>query len=155
MIYTATDKPKSFVKSLKDFIWLQRKLTPTPNFLPSVTTNTSPYLGKVRVTGFLQRSLKSFTRQSFQWDPWLDTQIEVLHQYVCHRALSDLSGDSTSMGCRCRHVESELSRITRQYLAVPATSASPERLFSSVGLIKSDLWGNLLDRPHLDWRDVG
>ena len=37
-----------------------------------------------------------------------------------------------------------LARMTRQYLAVPASSASPERLFSSVGLVKSDLRGRLL-----------
>ncbi len=30
---------------------------------------------------------------------------------------------------------------TEQYLAEPASSASPERLFSSVGLVKSDLRG--------------
>ena len=41
-----------------------------------------------------------------------------------------------------------LSRMATQYLSnltVPATSASPERLFSSVGLVKRDLRGNLLD----------
>ncbi len=32
-----------------------------------------------------------------------------------------------------------LTRMTRQYLSVPSSSASPERLFSSVGLVKSDL----------------
>ncbi len=32
-----------------------------------------------------------------------------------------------------------LARMAGQYLAVPASSASPERLFSSVGLVKSDL----------------
>ena len=31
-----------------------------------------------------------------------------------------------------------LTRTTRQYLAVPASSSSPERLFRSVGLVKSD-----------------
>ena len=43
-----------------------------------------------------------------------------------------------------------LVRMTRQYLAVPATSESPERLFSSVGLVKSDLRGNLLDTTLID-----
>ena len=43
-----------------------------------------------------------------------------------------------------------LSRMTRQYLSVPASSASPERLFSSVGLVKSDLWGSLLDSTLID-----
>ena len=43
-----------------------------------------------------------------------------------------------------------LSRMARQYLSVPATSVSPERLFSSVGLVKSDLWGSLLDSTLID-----
>ena len=40
--------------------------------------------------------------------------------------------------------------MTRKYLAVLATSVSPERLFSSVGLVKSDLWGSLLDTTLID-----
>ena len=43
-----------------------------------------------------------------------------------------------------------LARMTRQYLTVPASSTSPERLFSSVGLVKSDLWGRLLDNTLID-----
>ena len=43
-----------------------------------------------------------------------------------------------------------LTRMTRQYLAVPASSASPERLFSSVGLVRSDLRGSLLDTTLID-----
>ena len=43
-----------------------------------------------------------------------------------------------------------LSRMTRQYLTVPASSESPERLFSSVGLVKSDLRGRLLDTTLID-----
>ncbi len=38
----------------------------------------------------------------------------------------------------------DLSRMARQYLTVPATSASPERFFSRVGLVQTDLRGNLL-----------
>jgi hypothetical protein len=33
-----------------------------------------------------------------------------------------------------------LALMTRQYLAVTAISSSPERLFSSVGFVKSDWW---------------
>jgi hypothetical protein len=40
--------------------------------------------------------------------------------------------------------------MASHHLTVPATSASPERLFSSVGLVKSDLWGNLLDTTLID-----
>ena len=43
-----------------------------------------------------------------------------------------------------------LSRMPRQYLSVPASSVSPERLFSSVGLVKSDLRGRLLDNTLID-----
>ena len=49
--------------------------------------------------------------------------------------------------------QEEFPRLTRmvcQYLTVPASSASPERLFSSVGLVKSDLWGRLLDSTLID-----
>ncbi len=49
-----------------------------------------------------------------------------------------------------QHVQ-EFPRQTRwQHLAVPATSASPERLFNSVGLVKSDLRGSLLDTTLID-----
>jgi hypothetical protein len=37
-----------------------------------------------------------------------------------------------------------------QYLTVPATSASPERFFSRVGLVQTDLWGSLLDTTMID-----
>jgi len=43
-----------------------------------------------------------------------------------------------------------LAHMVRQYLVVPAISASPERLFSSAGLVKSDLWGRLLDSTLID-----
>ena len=43
-----------------------------------------------------------------------------------------------------------LARLARQYLAVSASSASAEKLFSSVGLVKSDLRGRLLDTTLID-----
>ena len=51
-----------------------------------------------------------------------------------------------------QHVQEfpRLARMTRQHLAVPATSASPEILFSSVGLVKSVLRGRLLDITLID-----
>jgi hypothetical protein len=51
-----------------------------------------------------------------------------------------------------KHVQEfpHLARMVRQHLAVPATSASPERLFSSVGLVKSDLRGRLLHSALID-----
>ena len=43
-----------------------------------------------------------------------------------------------------------LACMARQYLSVPATSASVERLFSSVRLVKTDLRGSLLDSTTTD-----
>jgi hypothetical protein len=43
-----------------------------------------------------------------------------------------------------------LTRMTRQHLTVPVTSVSPERLFMSVGLVKSDFRGSLLDTTLID-----
>ena len=43
-----------------------------------------------------------------------------------------------------------LARIAKQYLAVPASSAAVERLFSSVGLVKTDDRENLLDSTTID-----
>jgi len=44
----------------------------------------------------------------------------------------------------------DLARMARQYLEVPATSASPERFFSRVGLVQTDLSGRLLDTTMID-----
>jgi hypothetical protein len=41
-------------------------------------------------------------------------------------------------------------RMARQYLTVPATSVSPERLFSRVGLVQANLSGSLLDTTMID-----
>ena len=43
-----------------------------------------------------------------------------------------------------------LTSMARQYLTVTVSSVSPERLFSSVGLVKSDLRGRLLDSTLID-----
>ena len=48
-----------------------------------------------------------------------------------------------------------LDHMARQYLPVPASSASPERLFISVGLVKSDLRGRLLDTTLIDVTQCG
>jgi hypothetical protein len=46
--------------------------------------------------------------------------------------------------------EHDLVRMARQYLAVPATSASTERFFSRRGLVKLDLHWSLLDTTVID-----
>ena len=45
---------------------------------------------------------------------------------------------------------SRMMRVGNQYLVVPATSASPERFFSRVGLVQTDLRGSLLDTTMID-----
>ncbi len=44
----------------------------------------------------------------------------------------------------------DLTRMARQYLTVPTTSASPESFFSRVGLVQTDLHGRLLDTTMID-----
>ncbi len=44
----------------------------------------------------------------------------------------------------------DLTRMTRQYLTVPVTSTSPERFFSRVGLVQTDLHGRLLHTTMID-----
>ncbi len=43
-----------------------------------------------------------------------------------------------------------LTRMSRQHPAVPVTSVSPERLFRSVGLVKTDFRGSLLKNTLID-----
>ncbi len=44
----------------------------------------------------------------------------------------------------------DLVRMARQYLTVPVTSESPERFFSRVGLVQTDLIGILLNTTMID-----
>ncbi len=44
----------------------------------------------------------------------------------------------------------DFTQMARQYLTVPATSASPERFFSRVGLVQTDLRRSLLDTTMID-----
>ena len=44
----------------------------------------------------------------------------------------------------------DLARMTRQYLTVPATSASPGGFFCRVGLVQTDLPGRLLEGTTTD-----
>ena len=60
--------------------------------------------------------------------------------------------DTDPLMCWKQHVQEfpNLTHMVRQYLTVPAISASLERLFRSVGLVKSDLQGNLLGTTLVD-----
>ncbi len=71
----------------------------------------------------------------------LDTELNV------HTRVQQVPLDIDPLMWWNQHVQEfpRLTRMARQHLAVPATSVSPERLFSSVGIVKSDLQGRLLD----------
>ncbi len=126
--------------------------------------------------GFLAMEFKSLYNEIQDTQVDLLHQDASVHQ---PSALNDLLGGSTCMDVDVDSVEAELNgytrvqqvpldtdplmwwkqhvqefprltRMARQHLTVPATSASPERLFSSVGLVKSDLRGRLLDSTLID-----
>ncbi len=126
--------------------------------------------------GFLAMEFKNFYNEIQDTQVDLLHQDASVHQ---PSALSDLLGDSTYMDVDVDSVEAELNAYTRvqqvpldtdplmwwkkdvqdfprltrmvsQHQAVPATSASPERLFSSFGLVKSDFRGRILDSTLID-----
>ena len=79
-----------------------------------------------------------------------DDSVEVeLNDYT---RVQQVSLDTDPLMWWKKHVQEfpRLGRMSRQHLTVPATSESPERLFSSVGLVKSDLRGRLLDSTLID-----
>jgi hypothetical protein len=103
--------------------------------------------------GYLSMDLKSFYVQP--------TQEEVKDSDGQVKNRSDLDerfGMSTaSMDFDVSSVEGEAQlqaymqvQGTCMYLAVPVTSASPERFFSRVGLVQTDLRGSLLDTTMID-----
>ena len=51
-----------------------------------------------------------------------------------------------------QHVQEfpHLTRMFREYKSVPVTSVSPERLFNTVRVVKSDLRGRFLDTTLID-----
>ena len=72
-----------------------------------------------------------------------------------------VGGDGTNLHSKRRQVHSfwwkqyvqeipRLDHMVSQYLTVSATSVSPERLFRSVGLVKSDLRDRILDTTLID-----
>ena len=85
----------------------------------------------------------------------LTDQTETGSQFLLHNRSSEEDAVQGGRWPHCnvssrRSCTMQQHRMTRQHLAVPATSASPERLFSSVGLVKSDLRGSLLDTTLID-----
>jgi hypothetical protein len=160
----------------KSFFLIVSLLDPHTKSLSFCDDKRFPTSWKCEGHGFLAMEFKSF--YSDIQDTQLDLlhQDASVRQ---PSALSDLLGGSTCMDVDVDSVETELNdytrvqqvpldtdplmwwkqhvqefphltRMTRQHLAVPATSESPEILFSSVGLVKSDLRGRLLDSTLID-----
>ena len=68
---------------------------------------------------------------SVEWEAQLHTYIQV----------QQVSNDTDPLMWWKHHQQEwpDLARMARQYLVVPATSTSPERFFSRVGLVQTDL----------------
>ncbi len=65
--------------------------------------------------------------------------------------MDELLGISTtSMDFDVSSLVGEPQPNAKQHLTVPATSASPARFFSRVGLVQTDLYGSLLDITMID-----
>ena len=94
-------------------------------------------------------SLRSLDTISMDVDPSSVNGETELNAYM---RVQQVANDTDPLMWWKQHQEEfpRLARMARQYLAVPASSASPERLFSSVGLVKSDLRGRLLDTTLID-----
>ena len=73
-------------------------------------------------------------------------------QFQTYIKVQQVSNDTDPLMWWKQHQQEspDLTRMVRQYLTVLATSASPERLFSRVGLVQTDLWGGLLDTTMID-----
>ena len=90
---------------------------------------------------------------SIDVDPsFVSGETELRNAYV---RVQQLSNDTDPLMWWKYHQQEfpRLVRIVRQYLTVPASpasSVSPDRLFNSVGFVKSDLWGGLLDTTLID-----
>ena len=83
------------------------------------------------------------------------TSVEGEAQLQAYMQVQQVTNDTDPLMWWKQHQEEfpDLARMSRQYLTVltvPATSASPERFFSRVGLVQTDLRGRLLDTTMID-----
>ncbi len=78
--------------------------------------------------------------------------VEVEAQLQVYMQVQPVPNDTDPLMWWKQHQEEfpDLTRMARQYLTVPATSASPDRFFSRVGLVQTDLRGRLLDTTMID-----
>ena len=101
------------------------------------------------VLGYLSMDLKSFYVQPTQGEV-KDADGQVKHQAYMQVQQVTNDTDPLMWWKQCQQEFPDLTRMARQYLTVPATSPSPERFFSRVGLVQTDLCGNLLDTTMID-----
>ncbi len=78
--------------------------------------------------------------------------VEEEAQLQAHMQVQQVPNDTDPLMWWNQHQQEfpDLDRMARQYLTVPDTSASPERFFSRVGLVQTDLRGSLLDTTMID-----
>ena len=123
----------------------------------SVTTSTSPHPGKTMPSGFFQWTSKvsyldellGISTISMDFDP---SSLEGEAHLQAYMQVQQVSNDTDPIIWWKQHHQEfpDLARMTRQYLTVPATSVSPEKFFSLVGLVQTDLQGRLLDTTMID-----
>ena len=80
------------------------------------------------------------------------SSVEGEAQFQTYMQVQQVSNDTDPLMWWKQHQQEfpDLTRMTRQYLTVPVTSVSPERFFSRVGLVQTDLCGRLLDTTMID-----
>jgi hypothetical protein len=81
------------------------------------------------------------------------SSVEGEAQFQTYMRAQQVPNDTDSRWCNlCQHQQefTDLARMVRQYLTAPATSVSPKRFFSRVGLVRTDFRGRLLDTSMID-----
>jgi hypothetical protein len=104
--------------------------------------------GKVKHRNVLDELLGMST-SSMDFDV---SSVEGESQFQTYMQVQQVTNDTDPLMWWKQHQQEfpDLSRMARQYLTVPVTSESPERFFSRVGLVQTDLWGNFLDTTMID-----
>jgi hypothetical protein len=93
--------------------------------------------GKVKHRNVLDELLGMST-SSMDFDV---SSVEGESQFQTYMQVQQVTNDTDPLMWWKQHQQEfpDLSRMARQYLTVPVTSESPERFFSRVGLVQTDL----------------
>ncbi len=103
---------------------------------------------RVDHTNCLQVVIKTHSFTSMDVDPSSVNGETELNTYM---RVQQMTKDTDPLMWWKQHQQEfpHFTHMTRQYLTVSVRSSSPERLFNSVGIVKSDLRDDLLE-THLD-----